>query len=173
MSGWKIAFIIIGSFAALILAFLALGAYANGLTDKKYKDAFKNYKEDCDEVSEYFLDISDSECLYYLHRDEEFNLHIELVGIEGSTEIELPKELKKKIDQIRMVFDQVTHAGTPNFIKVTDNYVIFYEDGYYGAMIYTRDSSLEKSVKNKWCEKEYQRLHKLDKHWYSVYVDLI
>ena len=94
---------------------------------------------------------------------------------EDFTALDLEQEtaISSKLDELRETFYEVTHRSGPNLIFVTEEYVIFAEDGYYGCMIYSKDGPIDKTVKNKWCSQEYQRFNKLSDNWYSVYIDLI
>ena len=142
---------------------------------KKFPERFSKYAKTCTELAEYFQDITDGSGNYYLHYDSEKDEYRLSVRSEDDnyTHLDLPSDKKPELDNLDEAFYEVTHRNGPNIVHVTEDYVIFTEDGYYGCMIYSKDGPIDKTVKNKWCSQEYQRFYRLNDNWYSVYIDLI
>lgn len=142
---------------------------------KKFPERFSKYAKTCTELSEYFQDIADGSGEYYLHYDSEKDEYRLSVRSEDDnyTHLDLPSDMKPGLDSLDKAFYEVTHRNGPNLIYVTEDHVIFAEDGYYGCMIYSKDGSIDRTTKNKWCSQEYQRFYRLNDNWYSVYIDLI
>ena len=144
---------------------------------KKFEESFSKHGESLTELAVYLQDITGGGAEFYLHYDDEngtYRLSIRSED-EDFTALDLEQEtaISSKLDELRETFYEVTHRNGPNLIYVTEDHVIFAEDGYYGCMIYSKDGSIDKTVKNKWCSQEYQRFYKLNDNWYSVYIDLI
>ena len=142
---------------------------------KKFPERFSKYAKTCTELAEYFQDITDGSGNYYLHYDSEKDEYRLSVRSEDDnyTHLDLPSDMKPELDNLDKAFYEVTHRNGPNLIFVTEEYVIFAEDGYYGCMIYSKDGSIDRTTKNKWYSQEYQRFYRLNDNWYSVYIDLI
>ena len=142
---------------------------------KKFPERFSKYAKTCTELAEYFQDITDGSGNYYLHYDSEKDEYRLIVRSEDDnyTHLDLPSDMKPGLESLDKAFYEVTHRNGPNLIFVTEEYVIFAEDGYYGCMIYSKDGSIDRTTKNKWYSQEYQRFYRLNDNWYSVYIDLI
>ena len=144
---------------------------------KKFEESFSKHGESLTELAEYLHDITGGGAEFYLHFDDESGAYRLSIRNEDEdfTVLDLEQEtaISSKLDELRETFYEVTHRSGPNLIFVTEDYVIFAEDGYYGCMIYSKDGPIAKTVKNKWCSQEYQRFYKLSDNWYSVYIDLI
>ena len=158
-----------------VLLFTPLFMVTSCSDSKKFSERFSKYAKTCTELAEYFQDITDGSGNYYLHYDSEKDEYRLSVRSEDDnyTHLDLPSDMKHGLDSLDKAFYEVTHRSGPNLIYVTEDHVIFAEDGYYGCMIYSKDGSIDKTVKNKWCSQEYQSFHKLSDNWYSVYIDLI
>ena len=144
---------------------------------KKFEESFSKHGESLTELAVYLQDITGGGAEFYLHYDDEngtYRLSIRSED-EDFTALDLEQEtaISSKLDELRETFYEVTHRSGPNLIFVTEDHVIFAEDGYYGCMIYSKDGSINRTTKKKWCSQEYQRFYKLSDNWYSVYIDLI
>ena len=144
---------------------------------KKFEESFSKHGESLTELAVYLQDITGDGAEFYLHYDDEngtYRLSIRSED-EDFTVLDLEQEtaISSKLDELRETFYEVTHRSGPNLIFVTEEFVIFAEDGYYGCMIYSVKGSVDKTTRKNWCSQEYQRFYKLSDNWYSVYIDLI
>lgn len=144
---------------------------------KKFEESFSKHRESLTELAVYLQDITDSGAEFYLHYDDQSGAYRLSIRSEDEdfTVLDLEQEtaIGSKLDELRETFYEVTHRSGPNLIFVTEDYVIFAEDGYYGCMIYSVKGSVDKTTRKNWCSQEYQRFYRLSDNWYSVYIDLI
>lgn len=144
---------------------------------KMFRERFSKHGESLTELAEHLQDTVDGSGEFYLHYDEESDSYrLSIRNADGDFTEADPDQYTKvssKFDELRETFYEVTHRSGPNLIYVTEDYVIFAEDGYYGCMIYSVNGSVDKATKKKWCSEDYQRFYKLSDNWYSVFIDLI
>ena len=160
-----------------VLLFTQVFMITSCTNSKEFKEKFSEHGESLTELAEHLQDTVDGRGEFYLHYDvENDSYRLSIRSTDGDfTDVDLEQEpkIKSKLDELREIFYGVTHRSGPNLIYVTDDYVIFAEDGYYGSMIYSVNGSVDKETKKKWCSEDYQRFYKLNSNWYSVYIDLI
>ena len=144
---------------------------------KKFEESFSKHGESLTELAVYLHDITGGGAEFYLHYDDQSGAYRLSIRNEDEdfTVLDLEQEtaIRSKLDELRETFYEVTHRSGPNLIFVTEDYVIFAEDGYYGCMIYSVKGSVDKTTRENWCSQEYQSFYKLSDNWYSVYIDLI
>lgn len=163
-----------GVITSLILVLFTIYFASAAVERKKFEDRMSEFEPACEEVANYLLDISGTGCQYYLYySDVDAGYILTAVGETESTEIDIPSDISGNLASVEKAFYLLTHRNGPNFISVSGNYVVFYEDCYYGCMIYSCDGTFDKTMKDKWKKEDYQRFYQLNSNWYSVYVDLI
>ena len=155
----------------LFTAYFASSAIERG----KFEAKLSEYEPACKEFSEYLISITEvSGTEYYLQYVEDKDEYIlKIPGEPESTVIDMPVNISKDLDSVDRAFYLLTHRNGPNWIRVSGNYVIYFEDCYYGCMIYSKDGTFDKEIKDSWQTEDYQRFYQLNKNWYSVYIDLI
>ncbi len=160
-----------------VLLFTPLFMVTSCSDSKMFEESFSKHGESLTELAVYLQDITGGGAEFYLHYDDESGAYRLSIRSEDEdfTVLDLEQEtaISSKLDELRETFYEVTHRSGPNLIFVTEEYVIFAEDGYYGCMIYSVKGSVDKTTRKNWCSQEYQSFYKLSNNWYSVFIDLI
>lgn len=138
-------------------------------TNIKFFKAFHNCKGSFDEFVEYLYvnsnNLTNGRTTYYvISRDNKYYLSEQ--SINSVDEMLYYEEF----EEIEQLFEKFTHNANIDYIYVEDNYVILQSEYYGGSMIYSSNGRLGDELKH---IERYQRLIRLDRNWYAVFVNLL
>ena len=103
------------------------------------------------------------------YRDDKYKLY-RTVGDERS-EINLSSVYETYLKQTDKAFSHMTGRYSINYINVSENYVVFWEESYGGKLIFSVDGRIDD--KDRKTVQDYQVFRKINDHWYAVYINAL
>ena len=163
----KIPKVILFSACAALAVILASVICFEVSTRRAIRDDFSGYEASCTEFSGYLLDISPSECGYYLN-DTGGGYVLIRKDQDDSAETEIPSGMLENVKALEQAFYETTHRYGLEWVEISDGYVIYYEMSYGCCLIYSRGGKMDKAVKEQYVTQDHHRFIRLDEHWYAV-----
>lgn len=136
-------------------------------SERKFKETFAENKEAFVDLKEKLLvNKEEDEQKYFMVNRDNKNFLIMYNKDFQENLIEFDS-----ISTINSCFSKLTHNANIDYISVREDYIVFQSEYYGGAMIYTENGKLANEDKNN--KEDYQKIIKLDKNWYVIYIDLM
>ena len=141
---------------------------------KRIKDEFSEYENPCTYFAEFLLkdfESANQEKVFYSvnYRENKYTLY-KTVGNERS-EINLSPVYETYLKQTDEAFSHMTGRYSINYINVSENYVVFWEESYGGKLIFSVNGKI--NDKDRKTGQNYQVFRKINDHWYAVYINAL
>ena len=161
--------------AGVIVAVIA-GFVTYSIVDdrRRITEKFSEYETACTSFAEFLLqDLSSAdlkEASYSIsYENDTCRLHRN--AGDAHVIIDLSPVCVTYVEQTEKAFERMTGRYSISFIDVSEDQVVFWEEGYGGKLIYASDGSVEKEYKR--IDHEYQAFQKINTCWYAVYINAI
>ena len=151
-------------FVLTLMIFLLAVVLKETYGNKQVRVYFSVNRSSCAAVTEFVLDNVPADGEYYLRREKDDYVLLKK-GDDGAEPIIIPSDMNIPVKNLKQAFRDLTGTDGPHRIRVSDGNVIYYEEPDGGKLIY---SSGGKPDRKQGLTRKYQRLLRLDDHWYAV-----
>lgn len=161
-------------FSLIIVIFISMIIIGKIEDQNRIQQLFGNYEKPCTEISNYIYNINPGKKLtyYIIYDDEGADSVIRLKNISDNSEYEIDDYQTTNFMELYEVFPKMTGGeGYPCYIWVSEEYVVYYSDGYEPELIYSVNGGIDSEMKK--VEEKYREFYKINDNWYAIRINLL
>ena len=135
---------------------------------------FKDYERACTDFSDYIYNTKkDKNIGYYIYYDSENgDTAVTVKNIADGSSFETDNIQTTNYIELRKAFSELTGGyGYPDYIWVSEDYVVYYSEGYEPELIYSVHGGIDPEQRK--VEEKYRQFYKINDNWYAIRINLL